>query len=54
MTMKDKIKEYSIDEKTYKSLQIQFHHEYVYNMVLAKLLAELENKQYLCSKLINK
>lgn len=35
---------YSIDEKTYKSLQIQFHHEYVYNMVLAKLLAELKNK----------
>ena len=33
---------YSIDDKTYKSLEIQFKREYVYNMVLSKLLAQLE------------
>lgn len=42
--MKDKILHYSLDEKTYKSLQIQFQREYVYNMVLSQLLAELKNK----------
>ena len=33
---------YSIDDKTYKSLEIQFKREYVYNMVLSKLLAQLK------------
>ena len=42
MSKERKIKEYSIeDEKTYKSLQIQFQREYVYSMVLSKLLEEL-------------
>jgi hypothetical protein len=44
MSKERKIKEYSLDEKTYKSLQIQFQREYVYSMVLAKLLADLKNK----------
>lgn len=33
---------YSIDDKTYKSLEIQFKREYVYNMVLSKILAQLK------------
>lgn len=37
-----KIVEYTLEEKTYKSLEIQFKREKVYNMVLAKLLAQLE------------
>ena len=35
---------YSIDEKTYKSLELQFKREYVYNMVFSKILAELNKK----------
>lgn len=35
---------YSIDDKTYKSLQIQFQREYVYSVVLSKLLAQLKKK----------
>lgn len=41
MSKDRKILCYAIDDKTYKSLQIQFQREYVYNMVLAKLLKEL-------------
>lgn len=37
-----KIIQYSIDEKTYKSLQIQFKREYVYNIVYSKILAQLK------------
>jgi hypothetical protein len=44
MSTERNIIQYSINEKTYKSLQIQFQREYVYSMVLAKLLAELKNK----------
>lgn len=42
MSIEDrKIIQYAIDEKTYRSLELQFKREYVYNMVLAKLLKEL-------------
>ncbi len=44
MSKERKIIEYSIDEKTYKSLEIQFKREYVYNMVFSKILAELNKK----------
>lgn len=33
---------YAIDEKTYKSLEIQFKREKVYSVVLSKLLAQLK------------
>ena len=35
---------YSIDEKTYRSLELQFQREYVYNMVFSKILKELNKK----------
>lgn len=41
MSKDKKIVEYSIDEKTAKSLQIQFQREYVYSKILSKLLEEL-------------
>lgn len=44
MSTNRKILQYTLDEKTYQSLQIQFQREYVYNMVLSKLLAQLEKK----------
>ena len=48
MSKERKIIPYSIeDEKTYRSLQIQFQREYVYSKILSKLLeelAELEKK----------
>lgn len=43
MSKDKKIVEYSLDEKTYKSLEIQFKREYVYSMIYSKILAELEN-----------
>lgn len=36
-----KIVQYTLDEKTYKSLELQFKREYVYNMIYSKILAEL-------------
>lgn len=43
MSIEDrKIIRYTLDEKTYRSLEIQFKREYVYNMVLAKLLEDLK------------
>ena len=36
-----KIIRYTLDDKTYRSLEIQFKREYIYNIVLAKLLEEL-------------
>lgn len=39
-----KIVQYTLDDKTYRSLEIQFKRDYVYNMVLAKLLEELNKK----------
>ena len=42
MSKERKIIQYPIDEKTYRSLELQFQREYVYNMVLAKLLAQLK------------
>ena len=42
MSKERKIIQYSIDEKTYKSLEIQFKREYVYNMVYSKILAQLK------------
>lgn len=39
-----KIIQYAIDEKTIKSLQIQFQREYVYNMIYSKILAQLNKK----------
>lgn len=41
-TEERKIIQYAIDEKTYKSLEIQFKREYVYNMVYSKILAQLK------------
>lgn len=41
MSKERNIKEYSIDEKTAKSLQIQFQREFVYSKILSKLLEEL-------------
>lgn len=41
MSKERKIICYAIDEKTIKSLQIQFQREYIYNMVYSKILAEL-------------
>lgn len=42
MSKERKIIQYSIDEKTYKSLQIQFQREKVYSVVLSKILAQLK------------
>ena len=42
MSKERKIIQYAIDEKTYKSLEIQFKREYVYSVVLSKLLAQLK------------
>ena len=42
MSKERKIIQYAIDEKTYKSLEIQFKREYVYNMVFSKILAQLK------------
>ena len=42
MSKERKIIQYSIDEKTYKSLEIQFKREYVYNMIYSKILAQLK------------
>lgn len=42
MSTEREIRQYTLDDKTYKSLEIQFKREYVYNMVLAKLLEELK------------
>lgn len=39
-----KIIQYAIDEKTIKSLEIQFKREYVYNMIYSKILAQLNKK----------
>lgn len=50
MSKERKIIQYAIDEKTYKSLQIQFHHDLVYNMVYSKIFAYLNKMQYLCRK----
>lgn len=33
---------YSIDDKTYRSLELQFKREKVYSVVLSKLLAQLK------------
>lgn len=33
---------YSIDDKTAKSLELQFKREYVYNMVYSKIFAQLK------------
>lgn len=44
MSTDRKIVQYTLDNKTYKSLELQFKREYVYNMVLAKLLEELNKK----------
>lgn len=35
---------YSIDDKTYRSLELQFKREYVYSVVLSKILKELNKK----------
>lgn len=40
-TEERKIIQYAIDEKTYRSLELQFKREYVYNMVYSKILKEL-------------
>lgn len=44
MSTEREIIRYAIDEKTYHSLELQFKRDYVYNMVLAKLLEELNKK----------
>ena len=44
MSKERKIIQYSIDEKTYRSLELQFQREYVYSVVLSKLLAQLNKK----------
>ena len=36
-----KIIQYTLDDKTYRSLELQFKRDYIYNIVLAKLLKEL-------------
>lgn len=41
---KERTRQYTLDEKVYKSLEIQFKRDYVYNMVLAKLLEQLDKK----------
>lgn len=44
MSKERKIIQYAIDEKTYRSLELQFKREYVYNMVFSKILKELNKK----------
>lgn len=44
MSKERKIIQYAIDEKTYKSLEIQFKREKVYNMVFSKILAQMKKK----------
>lgn len=44
MSTEREIRQYTLDEKVYKSLEIRFKRDYVYNMVLAKLLEELNKK----------
>ena len=39
-----KIVQYTLDDKTYRSLELQFKREYVYNMVFSKILKELNKK----------
>ena len=39
-----KIVQYTLDDKTYRSLEIQFEREYVYNMIYSKIFAELNKK----------
>lgn len=41
MSKERKIVCYSIDDKTYRSLELQFKREYVYNMIYSKILSEL-------------
>lgn len=44
MSKERKIIQYAIDEKTYRSLELQFKRDYVYNMVFSKILAQLKKK----------
>lgn len=44
MSKERKIVCYSIDDKTAKSLELQFKREYVYNMIYSKILAQLNKK----------
>ena len=44
MSKERKIIQYPIDKKTYRSLELQFQREYVYNMVFSKILKELNKK----------
>ena len=44
MSKERKIIKYSIDEKTYRSLELQFKRDYVYSVVLSKILKELNKK----------
>ena len=32
---------YTLDEKTYRSLELQFKRDYIYNIVLSKLIEQL-------------
>ena len=41
MSKERKIIQYATDEKTYRSLELQFKRDYVYSVVLSKLLKEL-------------
>ena len=41
MSKERKIIQYPIDEKTYRSLELQFKRDYVYSVVLSKILKEL-------------
>ena len=42
MSIEDtKIIRYTLDDKTYRSLELQFKRDYIYNIVLSKLLKEL-------------
>ena len=36
-----KIIRYTLDEKTYRSLELQFKRDYTYNIVLSKLIEQL-------------
>lgn len=42
MSAERKIIEYSIDEKIYNSLYVQFQREYIQSIVFSKLLEELD------------
>ena len=44
MSKERKIIQYSIDDKTYRSLELQFKRDYVYSVVLSKILKELNKK----------